>query len=122
MFLVSSLNIERIFRWQAGNVLREYGAEHHIDTMVAAQMTRYGTSMLVTAILAGLVLAAGVLIRFQPAYGLRLLMLACTGFVGHLMLDIVRNPDRIGPGLIIRGAWWACLCFMAFRAHRRLAV
>lgn len=121
LFLTTSLSMERIFRWQANNVLRKYGAGHHVETMVAEQMARYGNSMIVTAILASLVVAGGVLARYRPAYGLRLLMLACAAFVGHVVIDIVHNGAVVHVGVIIRGAWWTFLFYMAFRAHRRLA-
>lgn len=121
LFLVASLSTERLLRWQAGNLLREYSAEHHIETMVAAQMARYGNSIFITAILASLVIAGGVLTSYRPAYGLRLLMLASALFVGHVVLDLARSGTVPEMGLILRCAWWAFMFYMAFIAHRRLA-
>ena len=118
VLLAAAIAAPYILTWQIENLLREYGAEHHIKTMVAAHVDTLRNAFLMQGVLSLAAVVAGGFARRLHLRALVVLLLVVGLLAVNAAWGIVEGPDSARAFSILRALWLGFVLHYLWKTYR----
>ena len=118
--LIMTLITPHLVRWLLLQNEGQHSSPAEIDILLEEFLQRVGYAPLKAGTVAGIMLFAGVLVRFRPKIGLLLLLVTCAALICHALYILSVGASGRPIAFWLRIVWLMLLIVSAYRTRRAL--
>lgn len=105
VFLAGAVAAPHILAWQAANLLREYGAERYLGTVIEAHIAPLQPGYIAVTVLAALAVGTGAWIRRLHRHALYVLVVILGLLLGLTAWGTLVGPDTARAFAVLGTVW-----------------